>query len=216
MKNGNGNGSSAEDQNTAVTAETPGTDKSHTKEDKQKGKKAKSTKKATAKPAKKAAKKEAAKPAKKAARKTVTPKKSTPKAATKAKPAKKASDIRTADNSNRDFTRIRFNGEDLPKGRAVLAVITEEAGKKGMTLSKLQERFPDELMRGPWGVIRELAPAKRASGSKKLRYFLRDEHVLNVGGKKVVVCNQWSSDGFKNFAKHAKSLGYSLNASRAK
>lgn len=175
----------------------------------------------TKKPAKPAAKKPTPKKpvskkpaAKKPAAKKPAAKKPAAKKPTK-KPAKKSADIRTADNSNRNFDRIRFNGEDLPKGRTVHAVVADYIKKHPkVTLSALQEKFPDELMRGPWGLVKELNTAKKISGPKKLRYFLREKDVLNVGGKKVAICNQWSTEGFEGFKKHVKTLGYNLTAAR--
>jgi hypothetical protein len=175
-------------------------------------------KKVPAKPAKKApakpvAKKAPAKPAKKAPAKPA--KKAPAKPAKKVPTKKKAAEIRTADNSNRDFGRYDFSGQSLPKGQVVRAVILEDSKKKGMTLSKLQERWPDEIISGPWGMIKELSAAKRLSGTKKLRYFLRDGHEINLSGKKYVVCNQISRPVFDNFLKRAKANGYTnIRASR--
>jgi len=175
----------------------------------------KAAKKAAAKPAAKkvAAKKE---PAKKAARKTTTPKKTVPKAATKKvavkKASKKTADVRTADNSNRDFGKFNYGGEALSKTKVVLAVVTKEASKKGMTPAKLQEKFPDELMPA-YGVVRDLTHAKRVS-TKKMRYLIRPEQIITLGNKKVAVCNQWSSERFESFRKHAKTLGYNINPAR--
>lgn len=172
---------------------------------------------AAKKPAvKKPAPKKPAKPAaKKPAAKKPAVKKPAAKKPTTKKPVKKSADIRTADNSNRNFDRVRFNGEDLPKGRTVHAVVADYIKKHPkVTLSALQEKFPDELMRGPWGLLKELNTAKKISGPKKLRYFLREKDVLSVGGKKVAVCNQWSTEGFEGFKKHVKTLGYNLSAAR--
>lgn len=203
---GNGNG-------TATTEAAPASNESKetTKGSEQK-KDSESKPKATTK--KKASKK--AKPAKKGAKKAETRKraktaaKPTPKAA---KAKKDNSNVRTADNSNRDFQRFRFNGEDLPKGRTVLAVVKDFAGRKNMTVAKLQEAFPDDLQKN-FGMIKELGAAKKKSGTKKLRYFLREDDVLSLGGRKYVVCNQWSTASFKEFMKVAKGLGYNLTASR--
>lgn len=157
------------------------------------------------KPAKKTVK---AAPAKKAPAKKAPAKKI-------AKPAKKAvKAVRTADNSNRDFGRLRVNGETLPKGRAVLSVVSNYVEKHPkITLASLQEKFPDELQKN-WGMIRDLAQARKISGDKKKRFFINDKDVLIVGGKKVVVCNQWDSNNIKPFIKLAKALGYNMTAAR--
>lgn len=158
--------------------------------------------KAVAKPAKKAVKKAVAKPAAK-------------KPAVKStKPAKKSADKRTADNFNRNFGRIKVNGETLSKGRAVHAVIAAHIAAKKPTLAQLKTSFPDELLKN-YGIIQELAKAKKYSVNGKTRYFVNKEDVLTTkDGKSIAVSNQFSTENVKPFIKHAKTLGFIMTPAK--
>ena len=164
-----------------------------------------SAKKTPAKPAapvktpvaKKAPVKSAAKvPAKKAVK---APAKKTP-AAKKEK--------RSADNSNRNFGRIKVDGEILSKGRAVRAVIASFVEKKKPTLAQLQSAFSNDLMKN-YGIIQEIGKARKYSMNGKDRFFVKKEDLITTkDGKTVAVCNQFSTENVKPFIKHAKTLGF--------
>jgi hypothetical protein len=159
------------------------------------------------KPAKKAAVKKASKPAKKAAKpaKKVVKAKASKPAKKSAKPSK-----RTADNFNRNFGRIKVNGETLSKGRAVHAVVAAHIEKKKPTLAQLKATFPDELLKN-YGVIQEIGKARKYSVNGKTRYFVNKEDVLTTkDGKSIAVCNQFSTENVKPFIKTAKTLGITM------
>jgi len=156
-------------------------------------------------------------PAKKVpAAKTKVPAKKTPAAKTKVVPAKKAKTNfsakkkRTADNFDRNFGRVKFNGETLSKGRAVHAVVAAFNEKKKPTLSQLKDAFPDTLLKN-YGVVQEIAKAKKYSVNGKTRYFVgNDDLIKTKDGKSIAVCNQFSTENIKPLIKHAKSLGFTL------
>lgn len=171
-----------------------------------KAKAKKPAKPAAKKPAKKAAKPAAKKPAKKAVKK-VTAKKPSAK-----KPSKGGK--RTADNFDRNFGRIKFNGESLSKGRAVHAVVAAFVAKKKPTASQLQNAFPAELLKN-YGIVQEAGKARKYSVNGKTRYFVDSADLIKTkDGKSFAVCNQFSTDNVKPFIKHAKTLGFTMTPSK--
>ena len=209
MQNENNNSTAA---NTDVATNTPALTSKPVKKAKAKSakphvKNVKVAKDQSSKPAKKAAKK-AAKPA---VKKTAKPAKKSAKPAVKAKASKPAkSSKRTADNFNRNFGRIKFDGETLSKGRAVHAVVAAHIEKKKPTLAQLKASFPDELLKN-YGVIQEIGKARKYSVNGKTRYFVNKEDVLTTkDGKSIAVCNQFSTENVKPFIKTAKTLGFTM------
>ena len=74
-----------------------------------------------------------------------------------AKASAKKADVkaeRTANNFDRNFGRIKFNGN------AVHAVIAEYVSKNKPTLAQLKSAFPNELLKN-YGVIQEIAAANK-------------------------------------------------------
>jgi hypothetical protein len=148
-------------------------------------------------------------PAKKVAVKKVA-KKAT--AVKKAAPVKKApaKAKRTADNFNRDFGRVKFNGETFSKGRAVHALVVAFVEKKNPTLAQLKDAFPDTLVKN-YGVVQEISKAKKFSHNGVHRYYLgKEDFIVTKDGKTVVTTNQFSSENIKPVIKHAKPLGFTL------
>lgn len=167
----------------------------------------------TAKPA------AAKKAVKKAPAKAVVAKKAPAKKAVKpaAKPAKKnpaKKEKRTANNFERNFSRIKVLGETLSKGRAVRAVIAAYVEKKKPTVAQLKSEFPDELLKN-YGVIQEIGKARKYSVNGKTRYFVNKEDVIQTkDGKTIAVCNQFSTENIKPFMKHAKTLGFTMTPAK--
>jgi hypothetical protein len=117
---------------------------------------------------------------------------------------------RTADNFNRDFNRIKFDGKDYPKGRLVLAVIKKYVAEKNPTAAQLRAAFPDTLLPN-YGIVRDVAVAKKATVHGKKRYFLKSDQTIRCkDGRVIAVANQFSSENIKPFIEHVKTLGYSV------
>lgn len=191
---------------TAKTESTPNAKSSVAKKVTAKKVEAKKTpaKKATVKPAAKTpAKKAPVKPAAK------TPAKKAVKAPVKKTPAKKGkAEKRTADNSNRNFGRIKVGGETLSKGRAVLAVIASFVEKKKATLAQLNAAFDNGLMKN-YGLVQEIGKARKFSMNGKDRFFVKKEDLITTrDGKTIAVCNQVSDANIKPIIKCAKALGF--------
>ena len=211
----NNNNYTNETGTVATSNETAASTSTAKKPAKKAAKKPHVTKPAAKKPAaKKPAKKTASKPAaKKPAKKAAKPAKKVAKKPAAKKPSKK-SGKRTADNFDRNFGRIRFNGESFSKGRAVHAVIAAFAEKKKPTASALQAAFPAELLKN-YGIVREAAKARQYNVNGKTRFFVDSADLIKTkDGKSFAVCNQFSTENIKPFIKHAKSLGFTMTAGK--
>ena len=110
--------------------------------------------------------------------------------------------------SGRNNDKYKFNGEELGKGKTVLALVAHFISKNPKTtIAKLKEVFPDNLMNHKYGVFKEAGEAKKISGSRE-RYFLKPEQLIKVGDKWIAVCNQITAENIKPFLKAAKTLGF--------
>ncbi len=210
-----GNGTETTVQNEVVETATAETKKAEVtaKAPKKAAKKTAAKKPAAKKPAEKVEKSEKApRHGKKPLRKDSKAKTKVAAKTAKAPVARKTSKTRTADNSNRNFGRIKVLGKELPKGRAVLAVIQDYVEKKKPTAAQLKAAFPDELLKN-YGITKDAAAAKKASAIKK-RYFVNPEDLIKTkDGKTVAVGAGFSTENIKPFIKHAKTLGYTMTMS---
>jgi hypothetical protein len=110
----------------------------------------------------------------------------------------------------RDLRRFRFNGEQHTKGGLVLAVVRKYVDKhKNVSLTKLKEVFPDDLL-SRFGVFQEVSKAKTFASGGRERFFLKEDQVIKVQNKKIAVCNQWTSDNIKPFLTAARRLGFDI------
>lgn len=110
----------------------------------------------------------------------------------------------------RDMRKFRFKGEHHSKGGLVHAVISEFVSKrKNISLAKLKESFPDELLQR-FGVVQEISKAKQFASGGRDRYFMQDERVIRIKDRKIVVCNQWTSENIKPFLTAARKLGFDI------
>lgn len=110
----------------------------------------------------------------------------------------------------RDMRKFRFKGEHHTKGGLVHAIITEFVSKrKNISLTKLKESFPDELLQR-FGVVQEISKAKQFASGGRDRYFMQPEKVIKLKDKRIVVCNQWTSDNIKPFLTTARKLGFDI------
>lgn len=133
--------------------------------------------------------------------------------ATQVKPtATRSTPKRTADNFNRDFNRIKFEGTEYPKGRFVLAVIKKYVAEKNPTAAQLRAAFPDTLLPN-YGIVRDVAVANKATVHGKKRYSLKSDQIIKCkDGRVIAVANQFSSENIKPFIAHVKTLGYTVTS----
>jgi hypothetical protein len=167
-------------------------------------------KKATAKPTVK----KAAKPAKATKPSKPAVKKAKPAKATKPSKSAKPSKARTADNSNRDFGRVKVAGETFSKGRAVHAATVALMEKKHLTAAQLKDVLPDALVR-TYGLVKEVNKAKEYSINGKKRYRLgKDEIIKTKDGKQFAVCTEITAENLPGIIKAFKAEGITLTPAK--
>lgn len=110
---------------------------------------------------------------------------------------------------SRDNSKYKFQGEDYGKGPLVRAVISQYvADNPGMTYKKLKEAFPDDLLKR-FGIFQDIDTATGIDPTGK-RYFFKEENIIKLKDKKVVVCNQFTLANIQPFLAKAKELGYKI------
>ncbi|WP_066802446.1 hypothetical protein [Moraxella oblonga] len=121
---------------------------------------------------------------------------------------KQQSDQETKRQSNKDFSKYQFNGDEFGKGRLVLEVVTHYCKNNNVIdIADLQNKFPSTLQ-PRFDVVTLLSELKN-NPSLMMRYFRNDNQIIALNnGDKVVVCNQWGVGNIDNFINRAKELGY--------
>lgn len=118
-------------------------------------------------------------------------------------------EVTSTESTGRDNSKLKFNGELYGKGPLVRAVVAQYVvDNPGTTYKKLKEVFPDELLKR-FGIFQDEETAKTIA-NKGNRYFTKDEQIIKLKDKKVVVCNQFTLSNIQPFLKVAKSLGYKI------
>jgi len=122
---------------------------------------------------------------------------------------KKTETTVTKKTSGRNNDKFTFEGEEYGKGALVRAVLKKYVSENaGTTYKQLKEIFPDTLLKR-FGIFEEIAKARELSG-KYERYCFKEEEVIKLKDKKVVVCNQLTSENIQPFLKATKELGYKI------
>ena len=112
--------------------------------------------------------------------------------------------------TERDNSKFLFNGIEMNKGQLVRSVVAQYvADNAGTTFKKLKEVFPDTLLKR-FGIFQDEERAREISGKKYDRYFFKEEHVIKLKDKNIVVTNQWTAENLKPFLEVAKQLGYEI------
>ena len=101
-----------------------------------------------------------------------------------------------------------FEGKVYPKNRLVLAIIKKYVQQNNVSYKELSEVF-DKSLQGSLGVVELYDNAIKISDSAK-RYFMKQEDILDLSSKKVVVCTQWGIFNIVKFVKRAQSLGFNI------
>jgi hypothetical protein len=94
--------------------------------------------------------------------------------------------------SAKDFSKYKFQGNLLSKGRLVHAVIAKFATDNNPTLLELNTAFPAEVIR-PYGkgLFLPLEEAEKINtDSKRTRFFTKPEDIIKIKGVKIAVSNQ--------------------------
>ena len=112
-------------------------------------------------------------------------------------------------SAGRDNSKFTFNGEASGKGPLVRAVVAQYVkDNPTVTYNELKKVFPDTLLKR-FGIFQDEKTAHEIAG-KGNRYFFKDEHVIKLTDKNIVVCNQFTFENIQPFLKVARELGYEI------
>ena len=107
----------------------------------------------------------------------------------------------------RDKTRYMFNGNVYLKNKLVLAVVKDYVSKnQTITCNELKTVF-DKSLQGSIGVVEYESIAKQRK-DYQVRFFAKDDEVLQLIDGDMFVCSQWGVLNISNFIKRAEQLGY--------
>lgn len=113
-------------------------------------------------------------------------------------------------NFGRNFSRFLYNGQSFHKGKLVHTAIEDYVkANPSTTIAELRVLFPDALLK-TYGVFKELSEAKEKPG----RYFT-NKSIHLAGGKRIAVCNQWTSENIQPTLAVLKKLGMKITAEKA-
>lgn len=111
--------------------------------------------------------------------------------------------------TGRDKTRYMFKGNVYLKNKLVLAVVTDYVNEHpNITINELKEVF-NKSLQGSIGVVEKLIIAVDRKDFE-VRFFAKDNEVLNLVDGKAFVCSQWGILNIPNFLARARQLGYEI------
>lgn len=111
--------------------------------------------------------------------------------------------------AQRDKTRYMFNGNVYLKNKLVLAVIKDYVAKnQTITCDELKKVF-DKSLQGSIGAVEYENIAKQRK-DYQVRFFVKDDEVLQLLDGNMFVCSQWGVLNISNFIKRAEQLGYTI------
>lgn len=109
----------------------------------------------------------------------------------------------------RDKTRYMFNGNVYLKNKLVLAVIKDYVSKNQViTCNELKTVF-DKSLQGSIGVVEYENIAKQRK-DYQVRFFVKDDEILQLLDGNMFVCSQWGVLNISNFIKRTEQLGYKI------
>lgn len=111
--------------------------------------------------------------------------------------------------TGRDKTRYMFKGNVYLKNKLVLAVVTDYVNEHtNITINELKEVF-NKSLQGSIGVV-ESEMIARLRKDYEVRFFAKENEVLNLVDGKAFVCSQWGILNIPNFIARARQLGYEI------
>lgn len=120
----------------------------------------------------------------------------------------KEQEIPMPKQNDRDKTKYMFEGKVYPKNRLVLAVVKKYVAENNPNYEQLISVF-DKSLQGSLGVVELYDNAIKISDAPK-RYFMKEEDIITLDHKKVVVCTQWGIFNIVKFVKQANALNFNI------
>tara|TARA_B100002052_G_C15846809_1_gene582919 strand:+ start:458 stop:1393 length:936 start_codon:yes stop_codon:yes gene_type:complete len=122
------------------------------------------------------------------------------------------SEIEEAVRGKRDTTKYNFKEyKNLGKGRLVLTVVKDYVDNHpDISFDELANVFPPTLQNknSRYGVF---AKADEIEEKLQVRYFMKENDILELSDTKVAVCSQWGIGNITPFIDKCKSLGLEIN-----
>ena len=109
----------------------------------------------------------------------------------------------------RDYTKFKFKGQELTKGRLVLEVVRQYvADNPDVTFEQLEVVFPKQLQ-GSLGVFMTKDDAvDRAEKTGHKRHFIKDSEIIRLKDSEIAICTQWGTNNIPRAIEIFKGLGY--------
>lgn len=103
-------------------------------------------------------------------------------------------------NSQKDYTKYEFKGQEYGKGRLVLEVMKDYIQQHPhLSLIELQQLFPSSLQ-SSLDVIVDLDSATEINNKGYKRYFNQEDDLIHLGSGEIgLVCSQWGIGNIDNF-----------------
>lgn len=122
----------------------------------------------------------------------------------------KKSTVVKINQGGRDLTKYKFLGKEYNKSRLALAIITQVAKDKRLSLKGALELFdPENNVIPPYGLIKPIAEAKKLS-KERARFFLKPGEELKLRDGVVAISNQFTKERIEKVIAVARKLKYTI------
>ncbi|MBN8695176.1 MAG: hypothetical protein J0L87_01490 [Bacteroidetes bacterium] len=129
---------------------------------------------------------------------------------TETKSDSKKSTVVKINQGGRDLTKYKFLGKEYNKSRLALAIITQVAKDKRLSLKGALELFdPENNVIPPYGLIKPIAEAKKLS-KERARFFLKPGEEVKLRDGVVAISNQFTKERIEKVISVARKLKYSI------
>lgn len=113
--------------------------------------------------------------------------------------------------SNKDYSKFKFNGLELNKGRLVNEVLRFYVGlNPTITFDQLEEAFP-KFIQGSLGVfstVDEAEQIKETTGYK--RHYIDSQKIIELADSQIATCTEWNPNNISKFINRARELGMKI------
>ena len=109
----------------------------------------------------------------------------------------------------RDKKRYMFNGNVYLKNRLVLAIVKDYVSNNPTITSGELKMIFDKSLQGSIGVVENEIIAKQRK-DYQVRFFSKDDEVIQLTDGNMFVCSQWGILNIKNFIKRTEQMGYKI------
>lgn len=106
--------------------------------------------------------------------------------------------------ASKNFSKYKFNGKTLGKGRLVLEIIrVYVASHPDISYAELEKVFPKSFQG-----TRDVFNTVESASQNPARYFLKPDETIQLGDSHIAVSNQWGITHIPNIKKVSNELGF--------